>query len=83
MEKRTRALMEVDDMPFGFMLGKRTTGALFIVRRMQEEYGENHKNCTCVLWIQQRLLIEFQVYAMSTEKERTTRDLDKSGDEFV
>ena len=75
--------MEVDNMPFGFMLGKRTTDALFIVRRMQEECGENNKNCTCVLWIQQRLLIEFQEYAMSTEEERTTGDLDKSGDEFV
>ena len=39
-KKRIKALVEVDDMPFGFMPEKGTTDALFIVRRMQEEYRE-------------------------------------------
>ena len=38
LEKRIRALVEVYDMQFGFMPGRRTTNALFIVRKMQEEY---------------------------------------------
>ena len=38
LEKKIRALMEVDDMQFDFMPGRGTTNALFIVRRMQEEY---------------------------------------------
>ena len=42
LEKRIRALVEVDDMQFGFM-PRRTTDALFIVRRMQEEYREKNK----------------------------------------
>ena len=47
LEKKIRALMVVDDMQFGFMPGRRMTDALFIVRRMQEEYMEKD---TCVLW---------------------------------
>ena len=43
LEKRIRALVEVDDMQFGFMLGGGTTDALFIVRRMQEEYRVKDK----------------------------------------
>ena len=38
LEKRIRSLVAVNDMQFGFMPGKGTTDALFIVRRMQEEY---------------------------------------------
>ena len=50
-EKRIRALMEVDDMKFGFMPGRGMTNASFIVRRMQEKYKEKDKSCTCVSWI--------------------------------
>ena len=50
LEKRIRALVEVDNIQFGFMPGRRTTDALFIMRRMQEEYSKI-KNCACVLWI--------------------------------
>jgi len=31
-------LVEIDDMQFGFMKGKRTTDAIFIVRQMQENF---------------------------------------------
>ena len=40
LEKRIRALVEVDNMQFGFMSGRGMTDALFIARRMQEEYRE-------------------------------------------
>ena len=43
LKKRIRVLVEVDDMQFGFMPGRGTTDALFIVRRMQEEYREKDK----------------------------------------
>ena len=44
LEKRIRALVEVDDMQFGFMPGRGTTDALFFkVRRIQEEYREKYK----------------------------------------
>ena len=48
LEKRIRALVEVDDMQFGFMPRKRTTDALFIVKRMQDEYrGKDKKLYVC------------------------------------
>ena len=43
LEKRIRALLEVDDMQFGFISERETIDALFIVRRMQEEYREKDK----------------------------------------
>ena len=43
LEKRIKALVEVDDMQFGFMPRRRTTDTLFIVRIMQEEYREKDK----------------------------------------
>ena len=43
LEKRIRELVKVDDMQFGCMPGKGTTGALFILRRMQEEFRGREK----------------------------------------
>ena len=40
--------MKVDDMQFGFMPGKSTTDALFILRRTQEEFlGREKKLYMC------------------------------------
>ena len=41
--KRIRELVKVDDMQFGFMPGKGTTDALFILRRMQKEFRGREK----------------------------------------
>ena len=43
LETRIRTLVNLNEMQFGFMPGKRTMSAIFIVRRMQEEYQENNK----------------------------------------
>ena len=43
LEKRIRALVEMDDMQFGFIPGRGTTDALFIVRRMQKECRKKDK----------------------------------------
>ena len=52
LENRIRGLVTINDMQFGFMPGKDTTHALFILRRMQEKFREREqKRCTCVLWI--------------------------------
>ena len=42
-ENRIRGLVRIDDMQFGFMPGKGTTHALFLVRRMQEEFRGREK----------------------------------------
>jgi len=36
-ENRIRQQIDMDDMQFGFMKGKGTTDAIFIVRQMQEQ----------------------------------------------
>ena len=41
--KRIRALVMVGDIQFGFMPGRGTIDAHFIVKRMQEEYREKDK----------------------------------------
>jgi len=43
LEKRIRAMVKLDAMQFGFMPGKGTVDAFFILRRMQEEYREKDK----------------------------------------
>ena len=43
LESRIRLLVNLDEMQFGFMPGKGTTEALFLVRRMQEEYRDKGK----------------------------------------
>ena len=49
LEERIRELLvKVGDMQFGYMPGKGTTDALFILRRMQEEFrGRKKKLCLC------------------------------------
>ena len=44
LERRLRRLVKVDQMKFGFMLGRSTVDAIFIIRRMLENYfGKNKK----------------------------------------
>ena len=43
LKKRIGALVVLDDMQFGFLPGRETTDAFFILRRMQEEYRKNDK----------------------------------------
>ena len=43
LEKRRCRILSVDEMQFGFMPEKGTTDAVFILRRMQEEYHAKQK----------------------------------------
>ena len=43
LERRIRALVDVDEAQFGFMPGKGTIDALFLVRRLQEEHRAKDK----------------------------------------
>ena len=43
LERRLRHMVKVDDMQFGFMPGKGTIDAVFILRRLQEEYLDREK----------------------------------------
>ena len=41
--------MSVDNMQFGFMPGKGTTDAIFIMRQVQENTKQRRRSCTMVL----------------------------------
>ena len=43
LERRIRTLVNLNEMQFGFMPGKETVDALFIVRRMQEDNQKKDK----------------------------------------
>ena len=43
LERRMRLMVKVDEMQFGFMPGKGTIDAVFILRRLQEEYLDKEK----------------------------------------
>ena len=43
LERRMRRMVKVDEMQFGFMPGKGTIDAVFILRRLQEEYLDKEK----------------------------------------
>ena len=43
LERRIRTLANLNEMQFGFIPGKGTVDAIFIVRRMQEEYQKKNK----------------------------------------
>ena len=57
MERRIREVVNVDKIVFGFIPGERTADALFIVRRMQEEYRDKRRKL--YMWILRKHLIEF------------------------
>ena len=58
LEKRLKRLVKVHQMQFGFMPGRSTLDAIFILRRMQESYLE--KNRKLNLFIYRRLSIRCQ-----------------------
>ena len=46
-EKQIQTLVNLNEMQFGFMPGKGTVDAIFIVKRMQEEYKKDKKLHMC------------------------------------
>ena len=59
LERRIRAIVDFDKAQFGFMPGKGTIDALFLIRRLQENIEQKTKECTCVLLIWKRHLTEY------------------------
>ena len=43
LERRLQRMVKVDEIQFGFMPGKGTIDAVFILRRLQEEYLDKEK----------------------------------------
>ena len=47
IETRVRKIVKIDSIQFGFMAGRSTTDAIFIVRQLQEKYLAKNKE----LWM--------------------------------
>ena len=48
VEDLIRNVVKIDDMQFGFMPGRGTRGAIFVVRKIQEAYIRKIGICTCM-----------------------------------
>ena len=56
LQRRIRRMVKVDEMQFGFMPGKGTIEAVFILRRLQEEYLDKKKKLyTCFVDLEKAL----------------------------
>ena len=51
LENRIRCQVSIDNMQFGFMSGKGTTDATFIMRQVQEKHQAMKKKLYYALWI--------------------------------
>ena len=61
VETQISSSIKIDDMQFGFMPGRGTTDAIFIVRQLQEKFLAKNKICILRLLIWKRLLTGFLV----------------------
>ena len=59
IERRLRNVVKIDSMQFGFMAGKSTTEAIFIVRQLQEKYLARNKELCMAFVIWRRPLTGF------------------------
>ena len=60
-EDRIRQQIDIDDMQFGFMKGKGTTDAIFLVRQMQQKFRAKGKKLYFgFVDLKKKLLIGFQ-----------------------
>ena len=80
LEKRLKSLVKVDQMQFGFMPGKSTVDAIFILRRMQESYLEkNRKLFICFVYLEKafdrmpRKVIESKISSLTVFVSNSAR----------
>ena len=60
LERQIQTLINLNEMQFGFMPGKRAVDAIFIERRMQEDYQKKDKKvCMCFV-VMEKAFEEFQ-----------------------
>ena len=84
LEKKLCGIVSVDEMQFGFMLERGTVDAVFIMRRMQEEYRDKGKSCICVCGPRESLWQSTKEgVGIGIEEERKTRCLGWISDESV
>ena len=82
--KRLCRIMSVDEMKFGFMPERGTIDAVFILRRMQEEYQVKGKKLyMCFVDLEKAFDSAKENVGMGIEEERKTRSFGWISDESV
>ena len=83
LEDSTRVLVTIDDMQFGFMPTKGTTHALFILKRMQEEFREREQKLYMCFVDLEKAFDRVPRKGMGIKKERIGRSVGASSAEFI
>ena len=60
LEERLREIMKNNKCQFGFMPGKSTTGAIFVMRQLQEKQREREEALPYISTSREGILKEFQ-----------------------
>ena len=60
IDARVRRIVKVDDMQFGFMAGKGTTDAIFVVSNCRKTTWPKRRDYGWLLWTWRRLLTEYR-----------------------
>ena len=84
-EKRLCGIVSVDEMQFGFMPERGTIDAVFIMRRLQEEYhAKGKKLYMCFEDLKKAFVrVPRKVIGMGNEEERNTRSFGLISDKSV
>ena len=59
-EHRIRQQIDIDNMQFGFMKGKGTTDAIFVVRQVQKKLELKERSSILAMWICRKILTGFR-----------------------
>ena len=84
LERRIQTLVNLKEMRFGFMPGKGTVDAIFIVKKMKEEYQKkNKKLCISFVGIEKAFDSAKKSDGVGHEKEESIRSNDSGSYELV
>ena len=76
LKRYLRKIVAIDDMQFGFMPGKGTIDAVFILRLIQEEYLAKQKKLSmCYVDLKKAFDSFKESCGMGNEKERYSRSI--------
>ena len=83
LENIIKGLVTIDDIQFGFMPGKGTNHALFILKRMQEEFRGREKKLYIRFVDLDKAFDRVPRKGMGTTKERIGTSVGASSDELI
>ena len=74
LERRLREIVDIGDYQFGFRQGRSTTGAIFIVRQLQEKQNQKKKLFQIFIELEKAFDSATKSDRMGIKKENDTRE---------